>query len=44
MGQKLIVEKAAFDKVLKNLVDSKPVKREKIKTAKQKPAKIISRP
>ena len=43
MGKKksLKVDRQKFEGVVKNLLEAKPLKREKIKVAKRKPEKVI---
>lgn len=37
----LKVDRAQFEGIVKKLIDAKPVKREKVKVTKKKPAKLI---
>ena len=37
----LKVDRKQFEGIVKNLIQTKPVKREKVKVAKKKPAKLI---
>jgi hypothetical protein len=37
----LKVDRGKFEGIVRNLLDTKPVKREKVKVAKKKPAKLI---
>jgi hypothetical protein len=39
--ESLQVDREKFEGIVKNLLDSPPLKREKIKTAKKKPEKLI---
>jgi hypothetical protein len=38
----LKVDRAQFEGIVKNLLATKPVKRDKVKVSKKKPAKLIS--
>jgi hypothetical protein len=40
-SKKLIVDRQKFEGMVKRLLDSKPVKREKVKIDKKKPAQLI---
>ena len=42
MTKPLKVDKQAFDNVLRRIAQTPPVKKSEVKTAKTKPAKIIS--
>jgi hypothetical protein len=39
--KKLLVDRAQFEGIVKNLLHSKPLKREDVKVSKKKPEKLI---
>jgi len=39
--KKLLVDRKQFEGIVRNLINTKPVKREDVKVGKKKPAKLI---